>query len=77
MADQDKWHQRFKQMKKDLGLTNQDLAEITGNTAASIKTTTQPGKDLPRWVRLAIVIHEMHNSPENIIDVERPKYGNQ
>jgi len=38
--------------------TNSDIAEITGNTEDSIKTTTQPNKDLPRWLKLSIVIYE-------------------
>lgn len=52
------WHQRYKTMKKALGYTNADIAKITGNTVDSVKTTTQPNKDLPRWLKLAIVIFE-------------------
>ena len=52
------WHTRYKAMKSALGLTNADIADITGNTTDSIKTTTQPSKDLPRWVKLSIVVFE-------------------
>ena len=52
------WHTRYKRMKQELGLTNSDLAEIVGNTPDSIKSATQPNKDIPRWLKLAIVIHE-------------------
>lgn len=45
-------------MKKALGITNKDIAEITGNSEASVKTTTQPSKELPRWLKLAIVVYE-------------------
>jgi hypothetical protein len=45
-------------MKKGLGYTNSDIAKITGNTPESIKTTTQPNKEIPRWLKLAIVIYE-------------------
>tara|TARA_B110001452_G_C15004872_1_gene351298 strand:+ start:310 stop:468 length:159 start_codon:yes stop_codon:yes gene_type:complete len=45
-------------MKSGLKMTNADIAEITGNTTDSIKTGTQPNKELPRWVRLSIVIYE-------------------
>lgn len=31
----DNWHERFKTMKKELGLTNSDIADITGNSADS------------------------------------------
>jgi len=46
-------------MKKGLGLTNKDIAEITGNKPASIGTVTQPNGDFPRWAKLAIYIYEL------------------
>ena len=49
-------------MKKGLKLTNSDIAEITGNTSDSVKSSTQPNKDLPRWVKLSIVIYERMSS---------------
>lgn len=52
------WHERYKKMKKELGLTNSDIAEITGNSADSVKSVTQPNKEIPRWLKLAIVVHE-------------------
>lgn len=41
-----------------MGYTNSDIADITGNTKESIKSTTQPNKTFPRWARLAIVVFE-------------------
>ena len=52
------WHNRYQEMKSELGLTNSDIAEITGNTPDSVKTVTQPDKELPRWLKLAIVVFE-------------------
>ena len=52
------WHKRYKAMKSGLGLTNSDIADIIGNTPDSVKSTTQPNKDLPRWLKLAIVVYE-------------------
>lgn len=52
------WHERYKAMKRELGLTNSDIAEITGNSADSVKSVTQPNKEIPRWLKLAIVVHE-------------------
>ena len=52
------WHNRYKAMKSALELTNADISDIIGNTADSVKSTTQPNKDLPRWLKLAIVIYE-------------------
>ena len=57
------WHNRFKEMKKALQYTNGDIAKIIGNTADSVKSTTQPNKDIPRWLRLAIVIYERTVTP--------------
>lgn len=45
-------------MKSELGLTNSDIADITGNSADSVKSVTQPNKQIPRWLKLAIVVYE-------------------
>lgn len=52
------WHSRYKAMKSGLGLTNSDIAEITGNSADSVKSVTQPNRQIPRWLKLAIVVYE-------------------
>jgi hypothetical protein len=52
------WHKRYKEMKSALNLTNADISEITGNTTDSIKNVTQPNKEIPRWLKLSIVIYE-------------------
>lgn len=52
-------------MKKLLNLTNSKIAEIIGNTEDSVKSTTQPNKDLPRWLKLAIVVYERMS--ENVL----------
>lgn len=52
------WNERYKAMKKALGYTNKDIAEITGNSEDSVKTVTQPNKEIPRWLKLAIVVFE-------------------
>lgn len=52
------WNERFKAMKNGMNYTNNDIAEITGNTVDSIKTATQPNNEIPRWVKLAIVVYE-------------------
>ncbi len=63
------WHDRFKEMKEGLGLTNSDIASITGNTSDSIKTSTQPNKDLPRWLKLGIVIYESTSSKSETVEI--------
>ena len=59
------WHNRFKAMKSGLGLTNSDIADITGNSANSVKSVTQPNKEIPRWLKLAIVIYERLSEQNN------------
>ena len=52
------WHNRYKAMKSGLGLTNSDIADIIGNSSDSVKSVTQPNKEIPRWLKLAIVVYE-------------------
>lgn len=52
------WHDRFKTMKKELVNPNSDIAEIIGNSTDSVKSVTQPKNEIPRWLKLAIVVHE-------------------
>lgn len=59
------WHKRFKQMKSALKLTNKDISDIIGNTPDSIKSTTQPNKEIPRWLKLAIVVYERMSDAVN------------
>lgn len=54
------WHKRFRRYKKTLNRDNADIAEITGHTASSVKTLTQPKKKFPRWLKLVIVDFEKH-----------------
>lgn len=46
----------FKAMKKELKLTNSDIADITGLTADSVKTMTQPNRDLPAWAKSMLFV---------------------
>ena len=46
----------FKSMKKELKLTNSDIADITGLTVDSVKTMTQPNRDLPAWAKSMIFV---------------------
>ena len=52
------WHKRYKTRKSALKLTNADIADIIGNSADSVKSVTQPNKEIPRWLKLAIVVYE-------------------
>lgn len=61
----DNWHERFKSMKSGLGLTNSDIADIIGNSTDSVKSVTQPNKEIPRWLKLAIVIYERLSEQNN------------
>lgn len=47
-------HSMFKEFKKELGLNNADIAEIVGLTPDSVKTMTQPNKELPSWAKAMV-----------------------
>lgn len=49
-------HKKYKEMKKALGLTNADIASITGLTTNSVKNQTQPSKELPAWAKSMIFV---------------------
>lgn len=50
-------HEDFKAMKRDLKLTNADIAEIIGGlTPDSVRVLTQPNKELPKWVRSMLYV---------------------
>ncbi len=55
-------------MKSALKLTNADISYIIGNTADSVKSTTQPNKDLPRFT-------DKNNIPSE--QIEESKLVNQ
>lgn len=54
----DEWHERYHTMVRELGYRSEDIARITGNTEGSIRTSTQNNRELPRWVKFAIVVYE-------------------
>ena len=54
--DKENMHLKFKEMKKELSLNNADIAEIIGLTADSVKTMTQPNKDLPTWAKSMLYV---------------------
>lgn len=52
--DFSKSHGLFKEFKAALNLTNEHIAKITGLTSDSVKSMTQPNKDLPSWAKAMI-----------------------
>lgn len=49
-------HTQFKEMKKDIGLNNADVAEIIGLSADSVKSMTQPNKELTAWAKAMVYV---------------------
>ena len=49
-------HQDFKDLKKEFNLKNSDVSEILGLTVDSVKTLTQPNKELPTWAKAMIYV---------------------
>lgn len=56
-----KWRYRFDEMKKYFGWTYEDIAEITGNDPASIRTVLNRD-EIPRWAKLAVWVFEKMQS---------------
>lgn len=51
MSKEEYTHEDFKTMKKDLKLTNADIADIIGGlTADSVKSMTRRNAELPKWI---------------------------
>lgn len=49
-------HTEFKRMKKELDLNNSDVAEIIGLSPDSVKSMTQPSKELPAWAKAMVYV---------------------
>ena len=42
-------HKDWKQYKAERSLRNKDIAHLIGSTEDSVKSMTQPNKELPKW----------------------------
>jgi len=49
-------HLDFKELKKEFNLNNADIAKIVGLTVDSVKSMTQPNKELPSWAKSMIFV---------------------
>jgi len=52
-------HEDFKELKKQLGLKNRDIALIIGLTENSVKSQTAPSKKLPTWAKSMIYVYKI------------------
>lgn len=53
-------HEKFKSIKKELGLTNQDIANIVGQTVQNIKQQSVPSRELGKIPLLIIWFYEKY-----------------
>ncbi len=51
-------HKKLKELIEAHGLDYDKISSITGHSRDSVRSMLAPGKEMPRWVRLAIHIHE-------------------
>ena len=51
-------HSDFKEMKKQLKLTNASIASEIGLTADSGKNQTAPAKELPAWAKSMLLVYK-------------------
>lgn len=53
------YKERYKAMKKAMGWTNQDVADIMGSRLNSVEvSTSKKDTDFPRWGKLAVEVYE-------------------
>jgi hypothetical protein len=52
------WNKRYKEMKKGMGWTNADVANITGHSESTLKSTTSPKAKFSRCMKLAVIVYE-------------------
>lgn len=46
----------YRELKKAMGWTNSDVAEITGLTEGSVAVATMPNTEAPKWAKLGIEV---------------------
>jgi len=49
----------FKEMKKALGLTNKDVADIIGTSESNVKMQTAPGRELGTWAKSMVYVYRL------------------
>ena len=67
------WNDRFRFMKKTLGHDNAYISDKSGNTTDSVKSMTQPSKELSRTMKYAIVVFEETLKLKNSLLKKRTK----
>ncbi len=48
--------ENLKALMKELGLSYQDIANITGHSYNSVKSMLQPNREIPRWMNLVLYV---------------------
>ena len=79
------YHKQFTELKKELGYTNQDIADITGLSLSNIKNQTRVNTKFPSWLKLTLdtytrmkidkeakeVVQEFNVQPQALKEVKR------
>ena len=52
-------HEEFKEYLKDLGISQKDLAEITGISYETIRSALSKGRPFPKWLRLVLHLKKL------------------
>lgn len=61
------WKQRYDRMKNHYGWKDKDIAELTGNSATSVRQVVNAKtQDFPRWLKLCIIVFEIENGYKEI-----------
>lgn len=70
------YKERYKAMKKAMGWTNQDVADIMGSKRNSVEVSTcKKNADFPRWGKLAIATYEQMIDKARVTYDDPPSYN--
>ena len=58
-------HEKFKALLDELGLSREDFAELMDMKFTSMTNQLAPAKDLPKWAKSVLIVHERLEEKKN------------
>ena len=58
-------HQKFKALLDELELSREDFAELMDMKFTSMTNQLAPAKDLPKWAKSVLIVHERWEEKKN------------
>lgn len=70
------YKERYRAMKKAMGWTNKDVAQIMGSKLNSVEvSTSKKDAEFPRWGKLAIATYEQMINKARVTYDDPPSYN--